>query len=378
MFRECLRLYYYHYYRSLDGSRPSADPFARELYLMRHLTTRPMWVGTVVHSQARKIVSGAKGQARVSPDEAVTQLRRRMGYDWQASRSGRYRENPSGMLGLVDDYYGPSPEPDAFAIHFHYAANCVRTVFDTDAYRLLAGDPAVRFLEAEERHKLEVCGHTVWVVLDLAIRLADGRIVIVDWKTGGDSPATRLQLAVYALYATQRWTVPPEQITTWEVRLGHGPQAIPHPIDADSLAWAEDTIRTSAEAMLSLLADRDRNLARESDFPMSENLDLCSGCRFRRACSRESTYAQTVPHSFNSADPAAVAASLSAPTASIATAPPAPTPPAPTTGLAAAPSSTDSPATSASTSSACPTATTASAARAAPSASAKASATSEP
>ena len=325
MFRECLRLYYYHYYRSLDGSRSSADPFARELYLMRHLTTRPMWVGTVVHSQARKIVSGARGELRVSPDEAVTQLRRRMGYDWQTSRSGRCRENPSRMLCLVDDYYGPSPEPDAFAVHYQYAASCVRTIFDTDAYQLLAGDPAVGFLEAEELHKLNVCGHTVWVVLDLAIRLADGRIVIVDWKTGGDSPATRLQLAVYALYATQRWIVPPEQITTWEVRLGRGPQPIPYPIDADSLAWAEDTIRTSAEAMLSRLADRDQNLARESDFPMTDNLDLCSGCRFRRACARESGHSQTVPGSCNSADPAAIPANPSAPTAATATATTAPT-----------------------------------------------------
>jgi len=286
MFRECLRLYYYHYYRSPDGRRAASDPFVRELYVMRHLTTRPMWVGAVVHSQARKIVSGAQGQLRLSPDEAVDQMRRRMGYDWQTSRSGRYRQDPANMLCLVDDYYGPPADPDAFAGHYQYAANCVRSLFNTDPYRLLTGDPAVRFLEAEQLHKLTLAGQTVWVVPDLVMRLADGRIVVVDWKTGTDIGVARLQLAVYALFARQQWAAPVEEITTWEVSLSDG-RLIEHPIDAGSLAWAEEVVRSSAEAMLSLLVDRERNLAQEADFPMSEDVALCARCRFRRACGRE-------------------------------------------------------------------------------------------
>ena len=52
--------------------------------------------------------------------------------------------------------------------------------------------------------------------MDLAFRDRDGRVVIVDWKTGrGEGRFNEVQVAGYALYATEKgWVGEPEEIST--------------------------------------------------------------------------------------------------------------------------------------------------------------------
>ena len=52
--------------------------------------------------------------------------------------------------------------------------------------------------------------------MDLAFRGRDGRVVIVDWKTGrGEGRFNEVQVAGYALYATEKgWVGDPEEIST--------------------------------------------------------------------------------------------------------------------------------------------------------------------
>jgi len=286
-FRRCLREYYYQYYVSRDRAATAADPAAREILIMSTLRTRPMWVGSAVHEQAHLIVTGARMANPPSSEQVLRRLRRRMEADWQASLAGRYREDPKGTPGLVEHYYGEPVGPADLESDLALASRCIQNVYQTEPYRLLAGDPSVRILEAESLGRLNLSGLTVWVVLDLALRLSDGRLVIVDWKTGRDigGPTVRLQLAVYALYAASKFAVSAGAISTWEMSLSDA-CLIEHRADAGSLAWAEETILTSARQMRSLLVDAAANRARELDFPMTEDCSLCACCSFRRACGR--------------------------------------------------------------------------------------------
>ena len=56
----------------------------------------------------------------------------------------------------------------------------------------------------------------VFLRMDLAYRDRDGRVVIVDWKTGrSEGRFNEVQVAGYALYATEKgWVGDPEEITT--------------------------------------------------------------------------------------------------------------------------------------------------------------------
>jgi hypothetical protein len=56
----------------------------------------------------------------------------------------------------------------------------------------------------------------VFLRMDLAFRDADGRVVIVDWKTGRrEGRFNEIQVAGYALYATEQgWVSSPEEIAT--------------------------------------------------------------------------------------------------------------------------------------------------------------------
>jgi len=56
----------------------------------------------------------------------------------------------------------------------------------------------------------------VFLRMDRAFRDADGRVVIVDWKTGRrEGRFNEIQVAGYALYATEQgWVSSPEKIAT--------------------------------------------------------------------------------------------------------------------------------------------------------------------
>jgi hypothetical protein len=289
VFHRCLRASYYQYYTTYDQVAPSADPFTYELQVMRSLKTRPMWIGNVVHDAARRIVPGAKVRNPPAPVYVFGRLRSDMMRDWKASAAGDYRRDPSDAFCLAEQYYGQPARDVEFESDFRFAQQCVQNVYRSMPYELLANEPSARILEAGNRSsKMDLAGLTVRVVPDLAMKLSDKRIVLVDWKAHRSSggPTAEFQLSVYALYATKKWSVPPDAIDLEEIDLNDG-SSIPYAVSAESLVSTAETIRTSDDEMLSLLADPANNIARESDLPMTDDLARCTDCNFRRACGRE-------------------------------------------------------------------------------------------
>ena len=73
-----------------------------------------------------------------------------------------------------------------------------------------------RWLALEDLVSYHVGDVEVFLRMDLAYRDRDGRVVIVDWKTGrGEGRFNEIQVAGYALYATEKgWVGDPEEIST--------------------------------------------------------------------------------------------------------------------------------------------------------------------
>ena len=62
-----------------------------------------------------------------------------------------------------------------------------------------------QWLTVEDLVSFDVGGVPVFLRMDLAFRDAQGRVVIVDWKTGrGEGRFSEIQLAGYALYAARQ------------------------------------------------------------------------------------------------------------------------------------------------------------------------------
>ena len=121
--------------------------------------------------------------------------------------------------------------------------------------------------------------------MDLAFREEDGRVVIVDWKTGrGEGRFNEVQIAGYALYAAEKgWVEDPARIET-ELAYLVIPKAVRRKVDAKKIDHARQFIAKSAATMKSLLLDPAQNLARMEDFPMVDRPSMCRRCNFRRLC----------------------------------------------------------------------------------------------
>jgi hypothetical protein len=287
LFNSCLRAYYYHYYGSWNGWRRDAPPDVRELYVMKNLSNLGAWRGGAVHDVVRQIVEGLAQGKPLPVERALSLLRERMLRDFEDSRTGRFRRRPNRICGLQEHYYEVPVDGEALRELLVAAEGAVKRVYGTRTYQTMLRLGPSSIVEWEELQSITLAGHKVWVSPDVILRDAEGRMTIVDWKTGTSSPGeeTRLQLAIYGLYAVRAHGASPDRLLGVEENLGVGEDHV-YPLKdwvlEEARKYAEDSIRR----MQALLHDREHNVALLRDFPMTDELAQCVACRFRRACER--------------------------------------------------------------------------------------------
>lgn len=288
LFNRCLRAYYYHYYGSWNGWRPDAHPQVKELYVMKNLRSIRAWIGGVVHEVVEAVIRRMSEATQLAEDQAIRITRERARRDWQVSRTGQYRARPNRRCGLQEHYYALPITDESLEQALATMEACVRRFFGTGPYnRMLEAGPEM-IIEFERLSNMYVSGCKVWIGPDLVARDPDDGIVVVDWKTGVSAPTeqTQLQLAVYGLYVVQTYHSAPEELSGLEVSLRTGEECL-YGLDSLTLERARRYIENSANRMQRILDDREQNVASIHQFPMTEDLDSCASCRFRRACGRE-------------------------------------------------------------------------------------------
>jgi hypothetical protein len=161
----------------------------------------------------------------------------------------------------------------------------LRNFFKSELLQQVYAAGRERWLSLEDLVSFEVAGVPVFLRMDLAYRDPEGRVVIVDWKTGrGEGRFNEVQLAGYALYAAEQgWVGSPEELRTQLAYLAV-PRYVIRSVDARKLEHARSFIRKSSSNMKALLLDPLLNLARLEDFPMIERPQVCRRCNFRRLC----------------------------------------------------------------------------------------------
>src|ERR671927_294507 len=69
-FGECLRAYYYQYYGSWGGWEAAPGSRERELYVLKKLSSRWQWAGSVVHGAIRDMLRRERGvEAHLGPHD---------------------------------------------------------------------------------------------------------------------------------------------------------------------------------------------------------------------------------------------------------------------------------------------------------------------
>ena len=285
-FQECRRKYFYHYYGAWGGWAADAPADLRRLYILKQLASRQMWAGRVVHD-AVEMALHIFGEGRDVPVEPfIADVIERMRGEWRSSRAGRYRESPK-TLALFEHEYVLDLKPEVWQALSRNVATCLRNFFRLPLLAAIRATPPEHWSIEHWSKLFEFEGTPMWIAPDFGFWTADGRLTLVDWKTGGADPdAAAFQLGCYALYAREVLGVEPARVDLLEVNLRE-PQVTTHVWDDRRLEAIREQLRLSIRAMRAYLVDPAANVARVEDVVRSENVRICRWCNFRVVCRPE-------------------------------------------------------------------------------------------
>ena len=271
-FQSCRRRYFYSYYASHEDE---------EIKRLKKLSALPLWAGSVVHDTIEWFL---KKHDTLPPKEEQDALIRRVVHtgmlnDWRASELGSLR------FRLFEHEYDQPVEQEDKRIAVNTVMRSLQHFFRSGTLAEALEVGRKRWLALEDLVSFHVGDVEVYLRMDLAFRDRDGRVVIVDWKTGRrEGRFNEIQVAGYALYATERgWVTSPEEITT-ELNYLVVPRTTRRRVDVKKIEHARSFIVKSAGRMKELLVDPLQNEARLEDFPMIDRPRVCRRCNFRKLC----------------------------------------------------------------------------------------------
>src|SRR3989338_2672676 len=250
-FRECQRKYFYDKYASWGGWDRLAPKEARIAYVLKNLKTRWAWKGETVHHVIENVLKSVRYTAPLSYESALAQLTDAMRRDYRNSKAKKYLEDPKKTLGLFEhEYEKPVTDITWKKIH-EESARCLKNFFDSLLYQELLKEDVSRWLVIEDLEEFDFEGNKIFVKLDFA-RKKEDLIEIYDWKTGKPdaSEGASIQMAVYAMYAMQKWKIPLSKIQTYLFNLTEDPaQRKAQPLSESSMEAAKKTLSTGIADM---------------------------------------------------------------------------------------------------------------------------------
>lgn len=285
VFNTCPRKYYYNYYGFWNGWSTDADPRTREIYVLKQLKDRAMWIGQVVHECiARTMKNLSRGVPILPVDEILKITRSGMRQDFRFSRDRAYWQNPKVFCGLFEHEYDIPVSDDEWRDTADTADRCLRNFYDSETYAHLKTLEPEYFLEVEEFRSFPLDGFIIRIKLDMATR-EGSNVIVWDWKTGRRESDSGLsvQLACYAAYARQEYRADVTQVVTRRVDLRRD-LVHENSITRGSLDENLDYITGSIKDMLGLLDDVPSNKASEENFRKVERAEICSRCNFLKVC----------------------------------------------------------------------------------------------
>jgi len=282
VFEDCKRRYYYQYYGSWGGWASDAPEDIRRIYILKQLATRQMWAGRIVHDAIEMALNVYRDGVEVPAEPFIRDAIERMRAEWKSSKAGTYHEKPK-TLALFEHEYHVDLKDDVWRMLAASVQNCLRNFFTLPLLAEIRTTSPEHWSIEHWSKTFDFEGTHVWSAPDFGYWTHDGRLALVDWKTGGGGDGAAFQLGCYALYAAEVLGVPPHNVDLYEVNLRE-PLVTPHQWSDDRLEEVRERLRLSIRGMKSYLKDPEANVALMTDFELTENLRICRWCNFKAVC----------------------------------------------------------------------------------------------
>ena len=212
VFRTCPRQYWFAYYGYWNGWLENAPERTRQIYILKNLKNRHIWAGEKVHECIQRSLTNIRRGIKVlSVDEIVSITLDQMRAEFRSSKSKNYFKIPK-TCGLFEHEYGIELTDEQWKEVAQHVETCLRTFYSSEIYDSLKSHPREGWLEVEEFSSFRLDNIKINLVIDCATREGED-IHIYDWKTGKSlSEDLSIQLSCYALYAMEKWKIPPGRL----------------------------------------------------------------------------------------------------------------------------------------------------------------------
>ena len=275
-FRQCLRAYVLRYYVAPAGRSPDAAPRRKEVYALSGLVLREAWARKHLLRVALSFIAGEAGR----PEET---LRESLRADFRASRQGGHRLSPKSTGGLFEHEYGLRVPDEAWKELVERTVQDLAAFCATEYARALREASAGAAWPAGAAERVDLGGLPVEVRAWGWTRDGAG-VQVHAWRVETDDGALRaMERTALAALAMQQARAGLEKVALVEYPFPNGPPAVV-PLTAEAWEEGRELIHDSADEMRFLLADPDRDVAREDDFECTEGETACHTCPFLKVC----------------------------------------------------------------------------------------------
>lgn len=296
-FTECQKKYWYTYYGSWEGwpktpwdKRPSIDPLAAYLYILKQIQHLPMFVGSCVHSTIEHFLKKSQAKKQPISVESLCQYGEELFEKGLLdAKNGAWKIAPKKHANLFEYYYGSGniSEEDIAAAKEKIKTS-LSNWLSSPVVQKLAFSPQAEWLSIEELSSFQLAErYKIIVVIDFALKWKSDVAILFDWKTGAESEKTENQLYCYALFANRVWGIPLDRIVLSPFYVFHNKyskigfqQEVP--LSIEKLQQVEGEIMKSCEQMSALHSTEpcpDPRL-----FVYTEQRNRCWQCPFKEVC----------------------------------------------------------------------------------------------
>ena len=249
------------------------------------MSSLPMLAGTIVHDEVERTLKAVRYGRNADIVKSKENVIKVFKQSWAQSKNKDWKDNPKWKTNLFEHFYNQKPTDEVLLDIRDLMLNSIDGFFASDSYRFIQTMSDSQWLAIEDLDSFEVHGAKLWVKLDFAIRHGE-RVYIYDWKTGKVAKENEVQLAIYALYAQQKWNVDLKLIRLFDVYLN---QQLPVKVKPTNrlIDSAKVFIDKSIDSMKELLTDVENNTTEIELFPVvGEDRESypCSYCSFQTVC----------------------------------------------------------------------------------------------
>ena len=285
MFARCKRQYYLNYYAPRRITARGNHPAIGAIWWLKKATSLPAWLGTVVHAVANEAVRAHRDGSALTVDILIERASKQYTSGLHASQRGNKFK---GQWIILQEHIYPADDAAAdWDSAKERLALLIEAFVASEAYQTILSLPPEDIIEIDEPFQSILFDETrIFAIPDVLVSSGAG-CRIIDWKTGDvEREGIRMQAGVYALYAHLKYGIEEDAIEVSIVDLAGGGESVQPAGGVPSLQETIEFIRNSMADMLILQDNPNYNTVAIEQHPMTDDLTVCRGCNFRRACWR--------------------------------------------------------------------------------------------